>query len=74
MVDEKIRARIAIAQAVSRRSPIAEARVRSQVSPWGIFFFFDKVALRRVFHPSTSVFPCFSFIPPVLHYAEKRKN
>jgi hypothetical protein len=34
----------------------------------------DKVAQGQVFFPRTSVFPCVSFIPPVLHCTEKRKN
>ena len=44
-----------MAQAVSRLPVIAEARVRSRVSPCGIFV--DKVALGTGFFPSTSVSP-----------------
>ena len=44
-----------MAQAVSRRPPTAEARVRSQVN---VGFVVDKVALGQGFSPSTSVFPC----------------
>jgi hypothetical protein len=60
-----------MAQAVSRRPPTAEARVRSRVSPWG--FVVDKVALGQVF---PRVLPFFSVngIPPALHYMEKRKK
>ena len=43
----------AMAQAVSRLPPTADARVRSRVSPCGICG-----GQRQVFSPSTSVFPC----------------
>jgi hypothetical protein len=45
-----------MAQAVSRRSPTAEARVRSLVSPCGICC--GQSGIRTGFSPSTSVFPC----------------
>jgi hypothetical protein len=45
-----------MAQAVSRRPPTAEARVRSRFSPVGVLV--EKVALGQVFPASTSLFPC----------------
>jgi hypothetical protein len=58
----------AMAQAVSRRPPTVKARFRSQVG-----FVVDKVALGQVF-PRVLRFSPVNFIPPVLHYKEKRKN
>jgi hypothetical protein len=45
-----------MAQAVSRRPPTAEARVRSWVSPCGIYG--GQNGTGTGFFPSTSVFPC----------------
>jgi hypothetical protein len=45
-----------MAQAVSRRSPTAEAWVR--LGSVHVGFVVDKVALEQVFPPSTSVYPC----------------
>jgi hypothetical protein len=52
----KSRAGRAMAQAVSRRPPTAEARFRSRVSPCGICG--GQSGTGRGFSPSTSVFPC----------------
>jgi hypothetical protein len=45
-----------MAQAVSRRSLTAEARIPSRVSPCGIYG--GQSGTRTGFPPSTSVFPC----------------
>jgi hypothetical protein len=60
-----------MAQAVSRRPLTAEAWVPSRVSPFGICD--GQVALGQVF-PLVLRFSAVSFIPPVLHYTEKRKK
>jgi hypothetical protein len=61
----------AMAQAVSRRSLTAEARVRSRVSPFGICGGQSGTGagFSRVLR-----FSPVNFIPPVLHYMEKRNN
>jgi hypothetical protein len=57
-----------MAQAFSRRPPIAEARSVH------VGFVMDKVALGQVFSPSTSVFPCqFHFTGAPLHGKMKKK-
>jgi hypothetical protein len=57
-----------MAQAISRRPLTAEARsVRVE-------FVVDKVALGQVFSPRVLRFSPVNFIPPVLHYKEKRKK
>jgi hypothetical protein len=61
----------AIIQAASRRPLTAEPQVRFRVSPCGVCG--GKVALRQVF-PQVLRFSPVNFIPPVLHYLEKRKK
>jgi hypothetical protein len=51
-----------MAQAVSRRPPTAEARVRSRYSPCKIYGGQSGTG---------TVLPPVNFIPPVLHYLEK---
>jgi hypothetical protein len=60
-----------MAQAVSRRPLTVEARVRSRVSQCGICG--GQSGTVTGFSTSTSV-SLVSFIPPVLHYLEKRKK
>jgi hypothetical protein len=61
-----------MAQAASHRPLTAEARVRSRgQSMWD--FVVDKVAFGQVF-PRVLRFSPVNFIPPVLHYTEKRKK
>jgi hypothetical protein len=60
-----------MAQAVSRRPLTAQARVRSRVGPCGICG--RQGALGQVFSRVLRFSPV-SFIPPVLHYKEKRKK
>jgi hypothetical protein len=55
----------AMAQAVSRRPPTAEARVRSRVSPCGICG--GQSGNGTVF-PGIPRFSPVKFIPPILHY------
>jgi hypothetical protein len=62
-----------MAQAVSRRPVTAEARVRSQVSPHGIFGGQSGTGT-GFFFPRVPRFSRVSFIPPLLHYREERKN
>jgi hypothetical protein len=59
-------------QGVSRRALTAEARIRSRVSPCGIFD--GRTDTGTGFSPSISVFPPVSLIPPVLHCTEKQKK
>jgi hypothetical protein len=62
----------AMAQTVSRRPLIAEARVRSWVSPCGIYS--GQSGMGQVFPPSTSVFPCkFHSTGAPLHGKAKKK-
>jgi hypothetical protein len=60
-----------MAQAVSRRPPIAEARVRSRVSPCRICG--GHSGTERGFSPSSSVFPCqfYSSGVPLLGIGQK---
>jgi hypothetical protein len=61
-----------MAQAVSRRSPTAKARVRSRLSPCGICGGQSSTGIG--FFPRVFRFSPVSFIPPVLHYTEKWKK
>jgi hypothetical protein len=62
----------AMAQAVSRRPPTAEDRVRSRVSPCGICG--GQSGIGTSFSPSTSVFPCqFHSTGAALHGNIKKK-
>jgi hypothetical protein len=54
----------AMAQAVSRRPPTAEARVLARLSPYGIC---GGQGLGQIF-PRVFRFSPVNFIPPVLHY------
>jgi hypothetical protein len=60
-----------MAQAVSRRPPTAEARVRSRVCPCGICV--GQSGTGTGFSPSTSVFPCqfYSTGAPLLGKGQK---
>ena len=60
-----------MAQAVRRWPLTVEARVRSRVSPFG--FVVDKVALGRVFPPSTLVLPCQFHFTGALLQGETKK-
>ena len=62
---------LAMARAVSRRLP--PRRPWFDLPPVNVGFVVDKVALGQVFPRVLQVFPV-SFIPPVLHYTEKRKK
>jgi hypothetical protein len=62
----------AMAQAVSRRPLTAEARVRSRISPCGNCG--EQSGTGTGFSPRVLRFSPVNFIPPVLHYTEKRKK
>jgi hypothetical protein len=62
----------AIAQAVSRRTPTAEACVRSRVSPCG--FCGGQSGVGTGFSPRVLRFYPVSFIPRVINYLEKDKK
>jgi hypothetical protein len=62
----------AMAQAVNRRSFTAEARVPSRVISCGICG--GQNGTRTGFSPEYFGFSPVNFIPPVLHYTEKRKK
>jgi hypothetical protein len=62
----------AVARAVSRRLPIAEARDRSR-GQVHVGFVAYKVELGQFFLRVLR-FPSVNFIPPVLHYTEKTKK
>jgi hypothetical protein len=59
----------AMVQAVSRRSPTAEARVRSRVGPFGICG--GQSGTGTGFFLRVLRFSPVDFIPPVLHYLQK---
>ena len=61
-----------MAHAVSRRPPTAETRLRSRISPCGIYG--GQIGTGRGFSPQVLRFSPVNFIPPVLHYLEKWKN
>jgi hypothetical protein len=60
-------------QAVRRRPPTAEALPGFDPGSVHLGFVVDKVALRQNF-PRVLLFSLVNFIPPVLHYTEKRKK
>jgi hypothetical protein len=61
----------AMAQAVNRR--LSPRRPSFDPGPAHVVFVVNKVALGQVF-PRVFRFSSVNFIPPVLHYKEKRKN
>jgi hypothetical protein len=62
----------ATAQAVSRRPPTAEARVRSRVSPCGVCG--GQSGTETGFSPRVLRFSPVNFIPPLFHYLEQWRN